>query len=89
MTLLIRFTNGKELQGVMLALWSEMVRVAVKGADDAVEFRLINQTWVSEDCEPVTIQFVRDLFSTEQSFDEMPETFVPAMPLQPVAQRLM
>ena len=88
MTLLIRFTNGKELQGVMLALWSEMVRVAVKGADDAVEFRLINQTWVSEDCEPVTIQFVREDFAAEESV-EMPEAFVPAGWFRPVYDRLM
>ena len=88
MKLLIKFNNGTVLQGVMLALWSEMIRVAIKNADDAAEFRLINQTWVSEDCEPVTIQFEREGSSAEQSV-EMPETFAPAGWFQQVADRLM
>ena len=46
------------LQGIALAVGDRVVRVAVKDAQDAVEFRLINQVWVSEDCEVVKIQFV-------------------------------
>jgi hypothetical protein len=30
-----------------------MLRAAIKDSDDAVEFRLISQVWVSEDCEVV------------------------------------
>ena len=86
--LLIRFNNGRLLQGVLLALRSQMVRVAVKGADDAAEFRRINETWVSEDCEPVTIEFGRESFSTEQRV-EMPEPLVPARGSQRVSERLM
>ena len=88
MMLLIRFNNGKVLQGVMLAIWSQMVRVAIRGAEDAVEFRLISQTWVSEDCEPVTIELVRESFSTGQRV-EMPEPLIPARPLQLVPERVM
>jgi hypothetical protein len=88
MMLLIRFNNGRVLQGVMLALGSQMVRVAIKGAEDAAEFRLINQTWVSEDCEPVTIEFVRESFSTEQRV-EMPEPLVAGRRFQPLAERVM
>lgn len=87
--LLIRFTNGRILQGVMLALWSQMVRVAVKGEDDAAEFRLINQTWVSEDCEPVTIEFVRESFSVAEERVEMPEPLIAGRLFQPMAERLM
>ena len=72
----------------MLALWSQMVRVAIKGEDDAAEFRLINQTWVSEDCEPVTIEFVRESFSTGQDV-EMPEPLVVGRLFQPMAERVM
>ena len=88
MMLLIRFNNGRVLQGVMLALWSQMVRVAIRGADDAAEFRLINQTWISEDCEPVTIELVRESFSTEQRA-EVPEPLLPAKPSQLVPERVM
>jgi hypothetical protein len=30
-----------------------VVRAAVKDSDDAVEFRLVSQVWISEDCEVV------------------------------------
>jgi hypothetical protein len=40
---------------VALAVGDRVVRVAVKDNHDAVEFRLINQVWVSEDCEVVEI----------------------------------
>ena len=53
----IHYQNGRVLQGVVLALGDHMVRVAVKDTDDAVEFRLVNQSWVSEDCEVVTMEF--------------------------------
>jgi hypothetical protein len=46
------------LQGIALAVGDRVVRVAVKDSQDAVEFRLINQVWVSEDCEVVKISFV-------------------------------
>jgi hypothetical protein len=55
--LLIRYGNGKVAQGVLLALGDQKIRVALKGSDDVVEYRLINQHWVSEDCEVVTIGF--------------------------------
>jgi hypothetical protein len=29
------------------------LRAAVKDSDDAIEFRLVSQVWVSEDCEVV------------------------------------
>ena len=34
-----------------------MMRVAVKGSDDAAEFINVHGTWISEDCEPVTIEY--------------------------------
>jgi hypothetical protein len=54
----IQYTNGCVLHGVVLAIGDRMVRVAVRGSDDASEFRLIGQVWVSEDCEVVKIVLV-------------------------------
>ena len=34
-----------------------MMRVAVKGCDDAAEFINVHGTWISEDCEPVTLEY--------------------------------
>ena len=53
----IHYNNGKVLQGVVLAFGDRVVRIAVKDSDDAVEYRLINQVWVSEDCEVVRMEF--------------------------------
>jgi hypothetical protein len=53
----ISYNNGRVLQGIVLAFGDSLVRVAVKGADDTSEFRLVHQVWVSEDCEVVTLDF--------------------------------
>jgi hypothetical protein len=34
-----------------------MMRVAVEGCDDAAEFIKVHGTWISEDCEPVTLEY--------------------------------
>jgi hypothetical protein len=33
------------------------MRVAVEGGDDAVELIKVHGTWISEDCEPVTLEY--------------------------------
>ena len=53
----IHYNNGRVLQGVVLAFADRQVRIAIKDSDDAVEFRLVNQVWVSEDCEVVRLEF--------------------------------
>jgi hypothetical protein len=52
----------------VLAFGDRLVRVAIKNSDDAVEFRLINQVWVSEDCEVVTMEFA-ERFSPAENED--------------------
>jgi hypothetical protein len=53
----IHYSNGKVLHGVVLAFGDRVVRIAVQDSDDAVEYRLINRVWVSEDCEIVRMEF--------------------------------
>ena len=65
--LCIHYNNGRVLQGIALAVGDRVVRVAVKNSDDAVEFRLINQVWVSEDCEVVRIAFVERFAPAESA----------------------
>jgi hypothetical protein len=38
------------------------MRVALKDSDDVEEYRLVNQTWVSGHCEPVTFEFPLGIF---------------------------
>jgi hypothetical protein len=85
----IHYNNGRVLQGVVLAFGDRMVRVAVKDSDDAVEFRLVNQVWVSEDCEVVKLDFAERLAPVESEEADLLENMF-RFELQPVSiQRVM
>jgi len=53
----LRYTNGKTIEGVTLVRTANTMRVAVQGCEDAAEFTNVHGTWISEDCEPVTIEY--------------------------------
>ena len=53
----IRYADGKAVEGVTLARTANMMRVAIEGSDDAAEFINVHGTWISEDCEPVTLEY--------------------------------
>ncbi len=82
----IRYNNGRVLLGVVLAFGDRVVRVAVKDSDDAVEFRLVNEAWVSEDCEVVKLDFAETLTRVEsEDMDQLESLFhseSPAVSLQ-------
>jgi len=84
----IKYKNGTTLQGILLALGDQLLRVAVKGKDDAVQFRLVNGLWVSEDCEVVTFEFAEGGFSEPDESDHL-EAIFPAKSDQPPIQRVM
>ena len=60
--MIVRVANGKKRAAVILALTGHMMRVALKDTDDVMEYKLVNQTWISEDCEPVTFEFPLGVF---------------------------
>jgi hypothetical protein len=60
--MLVKNVNGSKRPGVILALTGGMMRVALKDGDDVEEYRLLNQTWVSTQCEPVTFEFPLGIF---------------------------
>ena len=53
----ITFSDGQRIEGVIYSHSGNTLRVALKGGDDLVDFRLISGQWVSENCEPVEIEF--------------------------------
>jgi hypothetical protein len=55
--ILIRYSNGLVLQGVVLSFGDQSMRVAIKNFDDAAEFRMIHGFWVSDDWEIVRLEF--------------------------------
>jgi hypothetical protein len=60
--MLVTDASGQKQPAVILALAGGMMRVALKNGDDVEEYRLVNQTWVSTHCEPVTFEFPLGVF---------------------------
>lgn len=52
----MRFQNGTLLEALTLSRTQQTLRIAVKGQDDVMELNNIHGTWVSEECEPVTVE---------------------------------
>jgi hypothetical protein len=85
----IHYNNGRVLLGIVLAFGDRVVRVAVKDTDDAVEFRLVNEVWVSEDCEVVKLNFAETLTPVEsEDTDQIESLFRSERPADSL-QRLM
>jgi len=82
----IRYSTGIRLQGILMAMGDGLIRVAIKGADDAAIYRLIHGSWVSEDCEVVTIEFPKSGGSDKS---EEIEAIFPLQAHAPAAQRIM
>ena len=59
--MIIKYSNGTEVEAALLVRGERTLRVALNGGDDVVEVTEINGTWVSEDCEPVQIEFAWEL----------------------------
>ncbi|HUP04700.1 MAG TPA: hypothetical protein VMU19_11970 [Bryobacteraceae bacterium] len=66
----IRYTDGRTQEAVLLSRTDTTIRVAAKGTDDVQVFTEINGTWVSEDCEPVRIEFEWQRQASLESIDE-------------------
>ena len=60
--MIVRSANGKKRAAVILALTGGLMRVALKDTDDVLEYKLVKQTWISEDWEPVTFEFPLGVF---------------------------
>jgi hypothetical protein len=71
--MLIQYSNGKVLQGIVLSFGDQVVRVAIKDASDAAEYRLVNGRWVSEDCEVVRFELLESADPIPSEDDEILE----------------
>lgn len=78
--MLIRYSDGRILAGILLALTGGSMRVAIKDEDDVAEYRLLSGRWISEDCEPVTFEFPLAAF---QAAGIIPEAQTPEVPVSP------
>jgi hypothetical protein len=66
----IRYADGRTHEAVLLSRTDNTLRVAAKDTDDVQVFTDIHGTWVSEDCEPVRIDFEWQRHSREEAVDE-------------------
>src|SRR5579862_977151 len=60
----ITFSDGHEGEAVIYST-DPMLRVALRGADDLLGFACIRGQWVSENCEPVRIDFAWERFEPQ------------------------
>jgi hypothetical protein len=53
----IRYTNGQIFEAVLLSRTETTMRLALQGHEDVVALTLVNDVWVSDECEPVQVHF--------------------------------
>jgi hypothetical protein len=55
--MILIYADGRRTKAVLLARSESQLRVAIPGCDEPLELNDIHGTWVSEDCEPVRVEF--------------------------------
>ena len=66
----ITFLDGQKIEAVIYSQNGSTMRVAVKGAEDLVDFTSISGQWLSENCEPVDIEFAWQRIPTKETVTE-------------------
>ena len=68
--MILTYADGSKMEAVLLARNENKIRVAIAGSDDLVELTDIHGTWVTDDCEPVHVQFAWEGKAPEQIVSE-------------------
>ena len=58
--MIIRFSDGQVVEAALLSRTERTIRAALRGSDDAVELTQINDVWVTDNCDPVQVEFAWD-----------------------------
>jgi hypothetical protein len=66
----LTYADGRRTDAILLARSENKLRVAIPGCDDPMELTDVNGTWVSEDCEPVRVEFAWQRKTREQAVTE-------------------
>ena len=65
------YADGSRTEAFLLARTENKIRVAIPGSEDPLELTDVkNGTWVTEDCEPVRVQFAWEGKTREQVITE-------------------
>ena len=62
----ITYPNGTVVEAILLSHEGDEIRAAAPGCNDVVLFTRIHSTWVSEDLEPVAIEYAWQRCGTPQ-----------------------
>jgi hypothetical protein len=68
--MIIRYSNCQTFEAILLNEAENSMRIAIQGSDDVLELKQINGTWVSDECEPVTVEFA---WTRQQQLDALRE----------------
>lgn len=66
----VTYVNGRTIKAALVVRTDKSIRVVLAGTDDVTEFTQINGAWVSEDCDPVHIEFGGPRRTTRQYTEE-------------------
>jgi hypothetical protein len=66
----ITYPNGTALEAVVLSQEDHEIRAIAAGGDDVLAFTRIHGTWISEEIEPVTIEFAWERRRTSPAASE-------------------
>src|SRR3954468_22208289 len=53
----IRYNNGHTLEAVLLSRTETSMRIAPQGSEDSLALQNINGAWITEECEPVQVEY--------------------------------
>ena len=68
--MILTYADGSKTEAFLLARTENKIRVAIPGSDDPLELSEINGTWITEDCEPVRVEFAWQGKTREQVLTE-------------------
>jgi hypothetical protein len=66
----IRYMNGSAQEAMLLSRTETELRIALRGSDDVLSLNHIGGTWVTEDCEPVHVDFAWSRLPAGEPFTE-------------------
>ena len=55
--MLIRYEDGRNSEAVLISRTTGTMRVVLQGGADAIDLTDVNGVWLSENCEPVQVEF--------------------------------
>ena len=64
------YADGSRTEAFLLARTENKMRVAIPGSDDPLELAEIHGTWVTENCDPVRVEFAWQGKTNEQLLSE-------------------